>query len=589
MPRTKWTLAVGLLVVTSVGCPDGGGGETTSAEGGEGSEVGGDGDGDGDGDGESGEGGGVGCGGQCVAVKEDCFDGFDGECACVPGAVLCGPNCVDIKTDPANCGACGNTCDPGQCENGRCTSEPPPVPGFTIAEASGSALSECGIANEAKPERSVNGPVGEASNFVAFQRRFLATERTSDYNWTPDGTNAWTPSLHTVGPGPGAEFDLLQGDPWSATHGGTGLEYLSFIGRISGTEWCVAVAAGDRTALTNGAWVDGGAFCAGPLPIAERHDGPMVFTDLGGPSFYTVYASADSNQATLRRFSDCTDGVPGGPDCPFNWQSPPAATLDHANGLVNPCTHHPILLTRSGGEINARFFALNGDLAASAVLAEFAFTQPNTRCGCSGQDICKCGAGTTDCGGQPDDCHDIAHRVHAAVQEAQGVCTLHVAYDESYAGADGNTYMRAVLKSFDVSIGKESAPVELQERKSAIEMVDNHNDFEAVVVADYFTPAVGLFHYRQVDGAACDTRFGGLVSADGSNFNAVELTGPFPTLIEGVTSGLGHYIAGARFSRSGHLLVSWSQPIPLAGPELCLACQGTDYRLAVLAADVVPD
>ncbi len=40
---------------------------------------------------------------------------------CVGGRMLCGDVCVDIKSDPGNCGACAKACDQGQvCANGAC-------------------------------------------------------------------------------------------------------------------------------------------------------------------------------------------------------------------------------------------------------------------------------------------------------------------------------------------------------------------------------------------------------------------------------------------------------------------------------------
>ena len=40
---------------------------------------------------------------------------------CPPGRVNCAGKCVDLRTNPLNCGACGRTCPPGQaCRNGMC-------------------------------------------------------------------------------------------------------------------------------------------------------------------------------------------------------------------------------------------------------------------------------------------------------------------------------------------------------------------------------------------------------------------------------------------------------------------------------------
>ncbi len=43
-----------------------------------------------------------------------------GKCTC-PGTT-CGMSCVDVKTDPNNCGGCGKVCDGGGCSDGKCSS-----------------------------------------------------------------------------------------------------------------------------------------------------------------------------------------------------------------------------------------------------------------------------------------------------------------------------------------------------------------------------------------------------------------------------------------------------------------------------------
>jgi hypothetical protein len=39
---------------------------------------------------------------------------------CGGSTTLCGTDCVDLTTDPANCGRCGNPCVSGACQNGEC-------------------------------------------------------------------------------------------------------------------------------------------------------------------------------------------------------------------------------------------------------------------------------------------------------------------------------------------------------------------------------------------------------------------------------------------------------------------------------------
>ncbi len=45
---------------------------------------------------------------------------------CQAGQTLCGPTCVDLQTDPLNCGACGASCGPtGTCGGTICTAPCP--------------------------------------------------------------------------------------------------------------------------------------------------------------------------------------------------------------------------------------------------------------------------------------------------------------------------------------------------------------------------------------------------------------------------------------------------------------------------------
>jgi hypothetical protein len=74
------------------------------------------------------------CGSTCVDIQTDpsncghcgnrCGSGATctgGACICNVGAVTCGTQCVDIKSDPNNCNGCGNTCAAGvQCVSGVC-------------------------------------------------------------------------------------------------------------------------------------------------------------------------------------------------------------------------------------------------------------------------------------------------------------------------------------------------------------------------------------------------------------------------------------------------------------------------------------
>jgi hypothetical protein len=57
------------------------------------------------------------CGHQCTGGSQ-CVQG---SCVCVsPTPDVCGGRCVDLQTDPNNCGSCGNQCTDAQCVNGSC-------------------------------------------------------------------------------------------------------------------------------------------------------------------------------------------------------------------------------------------------------------------------------------------------------------------------------------------------------------------------------------------------------------------------------------------------------------------------------------
>lgn len=68
------------------------------------------------------------CGRECIPDSSCCGScpdgGFcrNGECTlCTSEETQCGTACVDLATDPANCGTCGRACPSGECLNGSCS------------------------------------------------------------------------------------------------------------------------------------------------------------------------------------------------------------------------------------------------------------------------------------------------------------------------------------------------------------------------------------------------------------------------------------------------------------------------------------
>jgi hypothetical protein len=138
----------------------------------------------------------------------------------------------------------------------------------------------------------------------------------------------------------------------------------------------------------------------------------------------------------LRRFAPCLGGVPGQAQCPYQWQSAQGINSlnEHANAIVNPCTHHPILLGRSGQEIQAIIYDFSGNTPFEHVLAADSPYTANSTCDCVGDEICKCGAGSSDCGPESE-CHDslAEDRIRDLVVQTEGALAQVVLATRCYA------------------------------------------------------------------------------------------------------------------------------------------------------------
>ena len=271
-------------------------------------------------------------GGGCQS-DEDCGDGEicadapNGECVCGLGLARCGGACVDLAAEDSHCGRCNLECPANQpCSQGVCGGLVDP-PGIEIGApelvSGGSPSTECLRSNEAKPERSINALPGGVGDFAAVQSSPIPPSGGSMA--VTDASGVWSPDLRLVPVDAGAPFSDLGGDPWTTTHGGTGLEYASFIGVIDGVTWCPAVAATTSDALLDNDWLAPAA-CAIEVQSGTRADGPLIRADLGSDAIYVAYtALAADSRFTLARFSPCTGPVIGdADDCPFqsSWLRP---------------------------------------------------------------------------------------------------------------------------------------------------------------------------------------------------------------------------------------------------------------------------
>lgn len=232
-------------------------------------------------------------------INEVCIDGPAGNCVCKDDWVLCGATCVDLRTDVDHCGTCNNGCGTSTCVSGIC-SEVGPAGGIIEAPViigGAEGVEECVVFNEAKPEHSINHALNGIAYFVAAQQFAFDFTQNGWFNWS-DISSIWEGSTNQI-PANSAD-DTITNDPWSATHGGTGLEYVALFGKRSMEEQCVMVAATDAGSMASGIWTH--PFdCATPPEeeIGAKPDGPVIVSDYGDNALCIAYVRSTLSTKNL--------------------------------------------------------------------------------------------------------------------------------------------------------------------------------------------------------------------------------------------------------------------------------------------------
>ncbi|RMG98966.1 MAG: hypothetical protein D6705_04485 [Deltaproteobacteria bacterium] len=449
----------------------------------------------------------------------------------------------------------------------------------------------CSWSNEAAPEHSILAAPGDPQYFVGFRRKTPEGPTDAYYNWSlPSGD--WDPGLHLA---PDAPDVNAASDPWTATHGGIGVDLLSYVG-VPGFE----VVAGGTTPASLGS---GGAWTVQPRRIdrvAAMGDGPVMATDLGAPTLSVAYVSQEAQGKTIfvDRFAPCDTGDLGSDTCPYAWDTPVAVTsgsnlLGHPRIVHNPCSHRVMLLyveiikglmpTFVG---RVRVINAAGQVSGpKTIVSGPAVGLPE--CTGKGGQAPACGTNTGDCRiPGATDCWALVSHVDAATwrDPDSGQCLLYVALDTRDGPANRATVRTAVVDISD----DEMTDMDILESFETTDLGTSNRDLSGTIVVDRSTGAAGVFYYRQEAGDPCDTTFRGKVRAGpGDPWQDVgPLSGHFPSMVV-APNGMADDVRGASFNRPGRLFVAWAQPVPTSD-EACPTCQGARMSLAVMGMEVVP-
>ena len=423
----------------------------------------------------------------CGGANETCGNGF---CACKAGFVACGLACVDIASDAANCGFCGNTCGAGTaCYSGACSTHPPIPPTTTQIEGF-VTVSSCGGV-ESHPSVSL-------STGLLFQANVCAG---SSETWAPAWNAAWSASKRI----PAIAGFGTCGDTWTASSGYNHMEYLS--ARTLNTPNCIdASNSATGIAATTAAHLSGGLFdypASWAIPGGEAGDGQSIAFDQGGTALWLVASNGSPNAGTRSRlyhYPVCHAGAPGSPACPrqlfggidFVDVGPISS---HSTVVVNPCNHHALTThVDTTGQVVLDIVDGAGAIITSygIVVAQFPDHDCQQGFDCAGGNQWLCPSVAT----AANDCSP--NRYVPRVQIATKVvrtndtprCFAYLGYDESVSAGLGNSRMRAVLQVLDVTT---DAP-QLAGTFRA-QALSNADSFGSTPVASRYDDSVGWFFF----------------------------------------------------------------------------------------------
>ena len=520
-------------------------------------------------------------------------------CMCRVPRMACSQRCIDVDTDPKNCGFCGIRCGTGaSCVKGRCTDGPVTTLAPTVGAPFGISPfngSDCKIAQEGKPVWYPNGGFGEVLTPFNFIGGFGVACGGIDCQGNSFSTG-WTSYSNTDRFVQASGSICARADPWTTISGNGNVIYSAFVGlRKTGpggtcnfNDKCPAISAITPANVASNTWHFPGIWTTNQTAA----DGPAIDYDWAGSALWAVALDLPTT-TRLAIFSNCGAAAPGQAGCArtFNANVFSGITFGHPNVVVNPSTHRGILAIRdTSNQIRVEFRNVSGTLHTSFIAANDPF---GSNAGCqAGGFITKCtGTAGADCStGVPGEvCGRIVSRVQMA-ERYDGTVNkqyLYLATDQ-YCTTQGR--FKARLRVYDIT--DETNPI-LKTSIVSSPCSTNTQEWGSVVETARGSPNSGWYYYRQNAGVSapnpCSTDFVGTVTTSAlfgsSSSTFVQISnGTFPTVIFAGPS-MGDYVGTTDGLLFGVLNPTWSQPITTGAPAGtlgCVSCQGTKYTLRVM-------